>query len=157
MTLDLVIDVKFSDNTLIEGKGNYNNIQKIFEEDPVPTETWMLESEISIFWRTEDDSPLPMNGFFQGNIHCFNNGDIVVMDCNLPKGISRDIEVFSTWAQMNHWNRPKVHDDFVNSQLIHWKHYWDTYLIDSDLIEKKFGKRESNQFDIDSDNQDTSN
>ena len=75
----------------------------------------------------------------------------------IPKGMSRDIEVFSAWAQLNHWNRPNVHRDLIDGQLMHWKHYWDTYLIDSDLLDKKFGKREENQFFIDSDNQDMSN
>lgn len=157
MSLDLMIDVNFSDITLIEGKGNYNNVKRIFKNDPISTETWMLESHITILWQTEPDNPLPMSGFFEANIHAFNNGDIFIMNCMIPKGMSRDIEVFSAWAQLNHWNRPNVHRDLVDGQLMHWKHYWDTYLIDSDLLDKKFGKREENQFFIDSDNQDMSN
>ena len=157
MALDLEIDVNFSDNTLIEGRGNYKNIKRIFNDDPIPTDEWMLESHITILWKTEPKSPLPMAGFFEANIHAFSNGDIKIMNCVLPQGVSRDIEVFSAWAQLNHWNRPKVYDDLIEGQLIHWKHYWDTYLIDSELLEKKFGSREANQFDTDSDNEDMSN
>lgn len=157
MALDLIIDINFSDLTLVEGRGNYNNIKRIFDNEPISPETWMLESHMTILWQTEPDCPLPMNGFFEAKIHAFSNGDITIMNCALPKGVSRDIEVFSVWAQFNHWNRPKVSNDLVEGEIIHWKHYWDTFLIDSDLLEKKFGKRETNQLSIDSDNQDMSN
>jgi len=153
MSLDLIIDVNFSDVTLLEGKGNYNNIKRIFDREAISTETWMLESHVTILWQTEPESPLPMSGFFEANIHAFSTGDIVIMNCMVPRGVSRDIEVFSAWSQLNHWNRPKIHGDLVNGQLINWKHYWDTYLIDSDTLERKFGERESTQFVEDSDNE----
>jgi len=157
MALDLIIEINFSDVTMVEGRGNYKNIKRIFNEDPLNPETWMLESHMTIMWQTEPEAPLPMSGFFEANIHAFSNGDITIMSCALPQGVSRDIEVFSSWAQFNHWNRPKLSNDLVEGQIVQWKHYWDTYLVDSDLLERKFGEREANQFSIDSDNQDMSN
>lgn len=147
--LDFDLDVKFTDHTLIEARGNYKNVKRIFDIEPFGGDKWMIESNISILWKTEDGAPLPMSGFFEAQVHGFDNGDLMLTNCQLPSGLSRDIEIFSAWAQANNWNRPKISDDLVSSKMIQWKYYWDTFLLDSDLLTKKFGEREQNYEDAD--------
>ena len=147
--LEFNLEVNFTDAPLIEARANYKHVQRIFSNEPFGGENWMLESNISILWQTDKDAPLPMSGFFEAQVHAFHNGDMVLTSCSLPHGLSRDIEIFSAWAQANHWNRPKISDDLIGRNSAQWKYYWDTFLLDSDLFTKKFGEREQNYEDSD--------
>lgn len=150
--LDLIIDVKYSDITFVEAKGNYKNMKRIFDNEPVGSSNWMVVSDISILWQTEPEHPFPMSGFFEARLHAFHDGNLVLNDCIIPKGISRDIEVFSSWAQLNHWNVPKISNELAKPNLLYWEHYWITGLLECDLLDKKYGSREALQSSPDSDN-----
>lgn len=147
--LDLMLDVNFTDITLVEARGNYKNVKLIFDKEPFGGDNWMLESNVSVLWQTEPEAPFPMAGFFEAKIHAYENGDMVLVSCILPSGMSRDIEVFSAWAQANHWNRPRLSDDIAKNKSLFWKTYWDTFLLDCNLFDKKFGKREESLIDSD--------
>lgn len=147
--LDFNLEVKFTDRTMIEALGNYKNVKRIFDGEQFGGNKWMVESNISILWSTEPDAPLPMSGYFEAQIHAFHDANLVLTACQLPRGLSRDIEIFSAWAQANNWNRPKISDDLILQNMEQWKYYWDTFLLDSDLLHKKFGEREQSFEDSD--------
>jgi hypothetical protein len=146
MNDELDFQIEFSDPTILETEGIYSNVKDLMDKELFGKHSWMLESHVVISSQF---------GVAEMILHFCNNGDIYITEF-VPsiKGdvfYNPDIRCISMWAQENGWHVPKPHPDLVRMDLGFWKHFWETGLVDSELLDKKFGKRDDYD-DIEEDN-----
>lgn len=144
MENEFIID--FTDETLVEGKGKYEEIKKIMLKENVPAAKWMLESKVFISSEFGEAEIL---------LHLYYNGDIYIMNFIPSVGNdgfnNPDIRYLSFWAQECGWKAPQPFFDLVRMNFDFWKHFWGAGIVDSDFLDKKLGKREELEA-IDGDN-----
>jgi len=137
---------EFTDLTLIEAEGEYNKCVELFNKDNIKVDYWMLETDLQLQWKLSSESPIQDQGILFCKLHYFSDKKVLIMDYNSANGmlqLSRDIEILSQWVQELGWNRPEAHIDLIKNKLEFWKHYWETYIIDSPYFESKYGEREN--------------
>ena len=96
---------------------------------------WILRSSVSI---------ASMSGEGGMEIQCHADGSIYILDYFPSIGdlfYNPDIQVISMWCQDNGWKIPQPHPDLVKSDKEFWKHFYDTLIIDSEYLDKLYGKR----------------
>jgi len=54
-----------------------------------------------------------------------------------------DISSLNRWLQEKGWNIPRPHKDLVNNDKGLWRHFWETYLIDSEYLDTLYGERDN--------------
>ncbi len=125
--------IEFTDCVLIEGEGYYDKIKEIMKEDVA--NKWMLRTNIIISSESGESSMI---------LHFYADGKIVIMEYMPSMSdvyYNTDIQSLSFWSQDHGWGVPQPDKDLVLSNLTFWKHFWDTMLVDSDLLTRKYGSR----------------
>lgn len=136
------IEYDFNDATMVEAGGRYDEVEKLFRDEPFGGSGWMVKTAMTV------QSMIGLGVFI---LHLFQNKDVIVVDYqpSTPDIWSNpDISFLSVWAQENGWNLPKVSNDLSQGQMKFWKHFWDSNLIDSDFYRKRFQKKHSPFLDI---------
>lgn len=128
--------IDFTDLTLNEADGVFKEADKIMRmEIGHNNQDWILRSNLTISSNAGIGS---MEAQFHGNKNIYilsyitSIGDLFY---------NPDIQIFSMWAQENGWNVPQPHHDLVRSNKSFWKHFYDTFVIDSDYLDNLYGKR----------------
>jgi len=127
-------EIEFTDITLAEADGYFKEVQEIMKRDS-PCKVWHLRSNATI---TSE------SGIGIIEIQCNNEKDIYILNYNSSIGdlfYNPDIQALSMWAQESGWNIPQPHPDLVKSNISFWKHFWETFIIDSDYMDEKYGIR----------------
>ena len=127
--------IEFTDLTLVEADGNFEEVNKIMLKEPPFNDKWVIRSFATIS---------SMSGVGSMEIQCHGNGDIYIIDYSPSIGdlfYNPDIRVLSMWCQENGWKIPQPHYDLVKNNKDFWKHFYDTLVIDSDYLDKLYGKR----------------
>jgi len=127
--------IDFTDITLSETDGSFKEVDKLMKQDIPNSDKWALRSIVTI-------SSISGEGIME--IQCHGSRDIYILDYNPSIGdlfYNPDIQVFSMWAQDNGWKIPQPHYDLVKTNKEFWKHFYDTLVIDSDYLDKLYGKR----------------
>jgi predicted nicotinamide N-methyase len=97
---------------------------------------WMIETNVMI------NNPY---GSSEMNLHFFSNKDVFIMSFATTSKedvfYNPDIRCVSMWAQENGWNIPQPSPDLIGDNLNFWKHFWETGLINSKYLDKKYGKK----------------
>ena len=135
MTDDIEYTLDFTDITLNEVDGVFKEVEKIMLEEPPFNDKWVLRSLVTIV------SP---GGMGIMEIQCHGDKSIYILDYESSIGdlfYNPDIQVLSMWAQENGWKIPQPHTRLVTSNKEFWKHFYDTLVIDSDYLDKLYGKR----------------
>ena len=131
--IDITID--FSDITLSETDGKYDEVKKIMLKETPNYEKWVLRSDVTI------SSP---SGISSMEIQCQGDGSIYILKY-IPSiadvYYNNDIQAISLWAQENGWKIPQPKYTLVEDNKNFWKYFWDTLSIDSDYLDKLYGKR----------------
>ena len=130
------IQIDFSDITLAETDGVFEDVEKIMLEEPPYSKKWCIRSNLTI------TSP---SGIGEMVIQCHEDRGIYILEYRASIGdvyYNYDIQAISSWAQKNGWKIPQPHFDIVKSKKEFWKHFWDTLLVDSDYLDELYGKRE---------------
>jgi len=133
--MEIEIQLDFTDITLNETDGIFEDIKEIMIKEPPHNDKWVLRSNLTIM------SP---SGVGEMVIQCHGDGSIYIVDYNPSiKDVyyNYDIQVLSQWAQEKGWKTPQPHFDLVKIDKIFWKYFWDTSLIDSDYLNELYEKR----------------
>ena len=127
--------INFTDITLNETDGAFEETKQIMEKEFPYNSKWVIRSFVSIF-------SAGLEGEME--IQCHADGSIYIVDYVPSIGdllYNPDIQVLSMWAQENGWKIPQPHPDLVKNDKEFWKHFYDTLLVDSDYLDKLYGKR----------------
>lgn len=144
MTDFLEYEVRATDVTINEANGNYDHTKQIMENDPnmgrsIPrgynSSSWVIRSEIGV-----------LNVFGYNEMTCQFQADGRVFILSYIPTVrdvyyNVDIRCLGHWCQENGWKRPEPTPMVINERLDFWKHQWQTHVIDSEYMDKKFGKR----------------
>lgn len=131
--LEFIID--FTDITLNEADGVFDEVQKIMRQESPGGDNWVIRSDVTI---------TGMAGMGIMEIQCHGDGSIYILEYSPSIGdvfYNPDIQAMSMWAQSNGWKIPQPHYELVRNNREFWKHFYDTLLIDSDYLDKLYGKR----------------
>jgi len=126
--------VEFSDRTMIETGGNFDDVCKIMNSDTQKS-NWMIDTVTTIA--------------FEGNIttlelHFYHNGDVYILDyapSSYDVLYNMDIQYLSMWVQSHGWHIPEPHADLVRSNFTLWQRHWETSLVNSQYLESRIGQR----------------
>jgi hypothetical protein len=130
------IRIDFTDITLSETDGRYKEVKEIMQKENPDYDKWVLRSDISIY---------SSSGIGSMEIQCHGDGSVYILKYSPSIAdvfYNNDIQAISTWAQENGWQVPQPKYTLVEDSKHFWKHFWDTLLIDSDYLDKLYGKRE---------------
>jgi hypothetical protein len=142
--------IQFTDVTLLECNGMYDDVCKLVEKEysksgvaPAKNE-WMLRSTVSI---------MSMFGYCQFMCHFYSNGKVFVADYSpSSKDIhNTDLRCLTYWCNESGWKTPEPLPSVVQSWLPFWKKEWETHIVDSSYLDKRFGNRRDMEFADDKD------
>ncbi len=133
MDNEFIID--FTDITLNETDGVFEDVKNIMMNEIPRSEKWVLRSFVTISSNSGE-------GLME--IQCHADGNLYILDYTPSIGdlfYNPDIQALSMWAQGNGWNIPQPHPDLIKSNKEFWKYFYDTLVIDSDYFDKLYGGR----------------
>ena len=133
---EIEIQLDFSDITLAETDGVFNDVKEIMNKEYPYDHKWCIRSNLTI------TSP---SGIGEMVIQCHEDGSIYIVDYKASIRdvfYNHDIQSISLWAQENGWKVPQPHFELVKDKKEFWKHFWETLVIDSDYLDKLYGKRD---------------
>lgn len=119
--------IEFTDNTLIEAKGDYNQVTNIMLQESTPK--WMIQTDAVI--RTESFISSYVLNFW-------DNGDIYIFETSRPpdKDLPDDDLIFlRSWVDMNNWKRLLVSNNFLEDPR--WFSFWLTYFRSGIIYNEK--------------------
>jgi len=128
--------LNFSDLTILEADGEYLEAKKIMERELSKKATWMLKSNLTM--------DFPTGSCFM-ILHFYSDGKVYIIEYTSSVSdvfYNPDIPCISLWAQENGWDTPQPHPSLIKTGLDFWKHFWDTRIVDSDYLDKKYGERQ---------------
>lgn len=128
-------DLSFSDQTILETEGIFDDVKKLMEEDLYKGAKWMIKSELTI------ESSM---GFCRMVLNFYDTKDIYIAEYQTSSGdvfYNSDVRCLSAWSQANGWNTPRPLPDLIRSDIEFWKHFWESRLIDSEYLDEKYGER----------------
>lgn len=132
---EINIKIDFTDITLSETDGKYEDVKKIMTEENPNYDKWVLRSDVTI------SSP---SGIGIMEIQCHGDGSIYILKY-IPSiadvYYNNDIQEISSWAQNNGWKIPQPKYTVVEDNKQFWKYFWETLIIDSDYLDELYGKR----------------
>jgi len=154
-------EIVFTDLTLLQANGKYNKVctimnsemqsdllsvekklrkTKISVSKPPSTSKWMLRSEVSI---------KSLFGYANLTCHFYSTGKIYVARYfpSVRDIHNTDIRCLTHWANEYGWKVPEPLNHIVDEWPAFWRNEWETYIIDSAYLEKKYGPRKDMQFD----------
>lgn len=127
--------ISFSHNLVEKCLGQYSRINKKMKEtDPVAVK-WMLETKATI------EHPI---GSFSFTLHLNYDRNVIIYstDSNRMQAHNiNDIRFLRKAIVWMGWQNLMVTPSEVDSSLDFWKRCWETGLIESEYLEKKFRKR----------------
>lgn len=125
--------ISFSDLTVIEAEGCYYKMDELFKQDYYGSEFWMVETEATI----RHDS-----GAANFKLHLYGDRKMVIKALALSTSevhYCPDIPLLSSWAQEEGWEMPEPDPDLVRESEDFWKFFYDTSMVYSRVLEKKYG------------------
>lgn len=136
-------EVNFTDITLLEGNGEYEYVKKIMQKPvriigemfaPPPSEKWAIKSNLTITHEL---------GFAQITCDFYDDGRIIIDSyASTSKDTHRpDMRCFSHWAQKSGWKVPEPHQNLIREDQDFWKMQWETFIVESEFLQKRFGDR----------------
>lgn len=137
--------IQFTDITLLEANGAYEDVCAIIERENIKTGVhsakieWMLRSTVSI---------MSMFGYCQFICHFYNDGKVMVADYfPSSKDIhNTDLRCLTFWCNEFGWKTPEPLPSVVQTWLPFWKKEWETHIVNSEYLDKRFGFRRDLEF-----------
>lgn len=149
-------EINFTDITLLEANGQYESVKNIMEKPQkivgkmyasIPSKYWVIKSTISI--RHQLGATAFMCDFY-------HDGKLVVLNYgpSVKDIYSPDMRCLSYWAQESGWKVPEPKPSMAEEWIDFWRRQWETYIVNSDYFDKKFGERKPFVFGDEDENQD---
>lgn len=133
---EIEAEIFFSDITLVETEGNYDEIKKIMDADEVlGSHKWVLRSKVTT------SSPFGAGDFV---LNFWWNKKVYIVDYygNYRDPYSNfDIKFLSKWCQANGWEIPEPVEYLAITNLAFWKHFWETSLVNSEYFDRRFSNK----------------
>lgn len=142
-------EIQFTDVTMLEANGFYKDVCKVMKKpltkrivEDIFVEDWMVESSMII------QNPF---GFAQLKAHFYYDGKVYISDYypTLKDLHNPDIRCFSYWAQEFGWKRPQPLPSMIDEWPDFWHLLWETFIVDSEYFDEKYGERMDRKFDND--------
>jgi len=133
--MDTEFIINFTDITLNETDGVFEDTKKIMMEEIPKSDNWVLRSLITIASNSGEGSM---------EVQCQADGNIYILEYDSSIGdlfYNPDIQAISMWAQANGWKIPQPHPELIKTNKEFWKYFYDTLVIDSDYFDKLYGGR----------------
>ena len=133
---DLEVQIDFTDVTLAETDGIFEDVQEIMFEDAPNNDSWMIRTNVTI-----------TSAFGVGMmvLHFYGTGKILIDDYNPSINdvyYNPDVRALVDWAKESGWDTIQPSADIIRKDKDFWKYFWDTFIIDSDYFDKVYGKRD---------------
>lgn len=135
MSDELEAELRFSDVTLNETNGLYEEVNALMIEEPPYTNKWVIRSNLTI---------VSSAGICNMEIQLHDDKNVYVLSYSPSIGdlfYNPDLQILSQWCQESGWNIPQPHPDLIRQNKEFWKHFYDTLVIDSDYFDNIYGKR----------------
>lgn len=133
--MEQAVELNFTDITMSETDGIFSEVEKkMLGEFPYDNK-WMIRTDLTIVSPT---------GIGEMILHCFHDGNILIVDYNPSMGdvfYNPDIQAISQWAQEGGWKIPQPGIDLIKQHREFWKHFYDTLVIDSKYFDNLYGIR----------------
>jgi len=144
----------FSDITMLEANGEYEDVCRLMKEEystglvtSLPVKDWVIASGVTI-----------QSSFGFGSLQCdfYHDSKIVITDYtpSLKDLHCPDIRCLRYWAEQFGWSRIEPTEAVVDHMREFWMNQWETYVIDSDVLDKRHGVRSDMNFVDTSDDDD---
>jgi hypothetical protein len=134
---DIEFEITFSDITIIEGKGKYEDVAKIMSGEFAADKEWMLRTRCTL---------ITTAGISELLLHFYSDKKVYIIEY-IPsiKDVfyNPDIQCLNLWLQDNGWGIPRPSKDLINTDKGLWKHFWEIYLVDSEYFDQLYGEREN--------------
>ena len=140
MGREIEIELDFTDVTMAETGGVFEDVNEIMIQEPPYNDSWMIKSTVSI--TSEFGIGVMVLNFYGTGRIVIDEYDPTVNDVFY----NPDVTALSSWAVDNGWTKPEPVSDIIRRDKEFWKYFWETYIIDSSYLDKKFGKREEFEF-----------
>lgn len=130
------IELEFTDITMAETDGIYDEVKEKMLEDSPFVKKWMIKTDLIISSQFGE-------GFM--TVHFYSDKDVVIVQYNPSNKdvyYNPDVRALSTWAKDNGWNTPHPYKDLILDNKDFWRYFWETYIIDSEYFDKIYGKRD---------------
>ena len=132
-------DIEFTDLTMIEANGEFEKVNKIMSKEFPFSKKWVIRSFVTI---SSEENVVGSVGNMELQFH--EDRHVYILHYSPSIGdlfYNPDIMVLSMWSQENGWKIPQPHYDLVKNNKEFWKHFYDTLVVDSDYLDKLYGKR----------------
>lgn len=132
---EIEVEINFTDITLNETEGDFEQTKDLMESEPPYSNRWAIITDVTISAGV---------GVCSMNLQLQNDKSIYILRYSPSIGdvfYNLDLQILYEWSQMKGWNRPQPHPRLVKENKEFWKHFFDTYIIDSDYMEEIYGKR----------------
>jgi hypothetical protein len=132
--------IQFNDITLLEANGKFAKVCDIMKKEASQTsigsykKEWMLRSKVTI---------MSNFGFCAFICHFYNTGKVYITEY-MPstKDVhNTDVRTLTYWCNHNGWQVPEPLPPVVESWLNFWRKEWETHIVDSEYLDKRFGKK----------------
>lgn len=136
MSREIGVQIDFTDITMAETDGIFEEVQEIMLDESPHDDSWMIRTTASI---TSEF------GVGMMILHFFGDGKILIDEYNPSINdvyYNPDVRALCAWSQDAGWKIPQPGIDIVKKDKEFWKYFWDTLLIDSDYFDKSYGKRD---------------
>jgi hypothetical protein len=133
--MEETVIIDFTDITLNESDGFFEEVQKIMRDDSFGNHSWVIRSDVTI---------LSHAGMGSMTIQCHSDGSVYILDYNPSINdvfYNPDLQSLSVWAQERGWKIPQPHSSLVKIDKEFWKYFYDTLIIDSDYLDEIYGIR----------------
>lgn len=135
--------LEFSDITIIETQGFFDDVKKLMDKDLGEDSKWMLSSDVILYHDY---------GIASFVLHFWNDKKIYIAEYSPSVKdffSNKDFECLSYWAQQNNWLIPFVAYELAKSNITYWKYFWSVSLVECEYLQELFGNREETNLDID--------
>lgn len=137
--------IQFTDVTMLEANGNYEEVCNIVCRENMKSgiqaarNEWMLRSTVSI---------MSMFGYCQFVCHFYNNGKVFVAEYypSSKDMHNTDLRCLTYWCNEYGWKTPEPLPSVVQGWLPFWKKEWETHIVDSEYLDKRYGLRRDMEF-----------
>ena len=136
MGREIEIQIDFTDITMAEVDGVFEDVKEIMKDEPPYNDSWMIKTTATI--TSEFGVGIMTLNFFGTGKIIIDEYDPTVNDVFY----NPDVTALSSWADDAGWNKPEPVIDIVRKDKEFWKYFWETYIVDSDYLDKKYGKRD---------------
>lgn len=128
--------LNFTDITMVESEGEYDIVKRLVEEDLGPHH-WNIKTNLVI------ESPFGV-GMLELDLR--HDRSIYIIGYQASTGniyYNPDLSALMRWSQIAGWKIPQPSEELIRSNLSFWRHMWETLIIDSDLLDERYGIRKS--------------